>query len=96
MTCSKKILTIIIIKVGILLPTLKYQTIKVYRTTEKIVRKGLVVRLYPTEEQKIFLNKSFGCERLFYNYLLNEKNEFYKNEIEPIKDDEIYIVQTYY
>ena len=48
--------------------------------TEKIVRKGLVVRLYPTEEQKIFLNKSFGCERLFYNYLLNEKNEFYKNE----------------
>ena len=45
--------------------------------TEKIVRKGLVIRLYPTEEQKIFLNKSFGCERLFYNYLLNERNEFY-------------------
>ena len=56
--------------------------------TEKIVRKGLVIRLYPTEEQKIFLNKSFGCERLFYNYLLNERNEFYKNEVEPIKDDE--------
>ena len=56
--------------------------------TEKIVRKGLVIRLYPTEEQKIFLNKSFGCERLFYNYLLNERNEFYKNAIEPIKDDE--------
>ena len=42
--------------------------------TEIIVRKGLVIRLYPTEEQKIFLNKSFGCERLFYNYLLNERN----------------------
>ena len=55
--------------------------------TDKIVNRALKLRLYPNEEQKIFLDKSLGTSRFFYNYLLNEKMEFYKNEIEPIKDD---------
>ena len=55
---------------------------------EKIVNRGLKLRLYPTQEQKTFLDKSLGCSRFFYNYLLNERIEFYKNEIEPIKNDE--------
>lgn len=55
--------------------------------TNKIVNRALKVRLYPTQEQKTFLNKSLGLSRFFYNYLLNEKMEFYKNEIEPIKED---------
>ena len=53
--------------------------------TDKIVNRALKVRLYPTQEQKTFLDKSLGCSRFFYNYLLNERIEFYKNEIEPIK-----------
>ena len=56
--------------------------------TEKIVNRGLKLRLYPTQEQKTFFDKSLGCSRFFYNYLLNERIEFYKNEIEPIKNDE--------
>ena len=56
--------------------------------TEKIVNRALKVRLYPTQEQKEFLDKSLGLSRFFYNYLLNERIEFYKNEIEPIKDNE--------
>ena len=56
--------------------------------TDKIVNRALKVRLYPTQEQKTFLDKSLGTSRFFYNYLLNERIEFYKNEIEPIKDDE--------
>ena len=56
--------------------------------TENIVNRGLKLRLYPTQEQKTFLDKSLGCSRFFYNYLLNERIEFYKNEIEPIKNDE--------
>ena len=55
--------------------------------TEKIVNRGLKVRLYPTQEQKTFLDKSFGCSRFFYNHLLNERIEFYKTEIEPIKNN---------
>ena len=56
--------------------------------TDKIVNRALKLRLYPNEEQKTFLDKSLGCSRFFYNYRLNEQIEFYKNEIEPIKDNE--------
>ena len=56
--------------------------------TDKIVNRALKLRLYPNEEQKTFLDKSLGCSRFFYNYRLNEQIEFYKNEIEPIKNDE--------
>ena len=69
-------------------PTYKYQTIGKYCMTNKIVNRALKLRLYPTQEQKTFLDKSLGCSRFFYNYLLNERIEFYKNEIEPIKDNE--------
>lgn len=40
----------------------------------------LQVRLYPTKEQEIFLNKAFGCVRFVYNYFLNKSQEEYKNE----------------
>ena len=55
--------------------------------TDKIVNRALKVRLYPNEEQKTFLDKSLGLSRFFYNYLLNERIEFYKKEIEPIKEN---------
>lgn len=35
-------------------------------------------RLYPNEEQKIFLSKTFGCCRFVYNYFLHEKQKQYK------------------
>ena len=63
--------------------------------TDKIVNRALKVRIYPTQEQKTFLDKSLGCSRFFYNYLLNERIEFYKNEIEPIKNDEILKKEKY-
>ena len=55
---------------------------------DKIVNRALKVRIYPSQEQKTFLDKSLGLSRFFYNYRLNEQIEFYKNEIEPIKDNE--------
>ena len=42
-----------------------------------IIRKSLKVRLYPTEEQSILLNKTFGCCRLLYNERLSEHIEWY-------------------
>ncbi len=32
-------------------------------------------RLYPTEEQKILIHKTFGCSRFVYNYYLNYQKE---------------------
>ena len=62
--------------------------------TDNIVNRALKVRLYPSQEQKTFLDKSLGCSRFFYNYRLNEQIEFYKNEIEPIKERKIQIFQA--
>ena len=32
-------------------------------------------RLYPTEEQKLLIHKTFGCSRFIYNYYLNYQKE---------------------
>lgn len=47
--------------------------------------KALKLRIYPTEEQEIVINKTFGCCRQLYNEHLQERNEFYINNILPIK-----------
>ena len=35
------------------------------------MQKGIVIRLYPNNEQKELLNKMFGCVRKVYNYFLD-------------------------
>src|SRR5574344_228149 len=51
---------------------------------ENKTHKSLKLRIYPTEEQTILINKTFGCCRLVYNERLQEKNEFYIESILPI------------
>ena len=41
-------------------------------TVSRIVRKALKVRIYPSDEQKMILNKTFGCCRVIYNERLAE------------------------
>ena len=49
--------------------------------------KAYKFRIYPNEEQKIFINKTFGCSRYVHNYYLNKiKNEGYTNSYTNIKD----------
>lgn len=48
--------------------------------------KSLKVRIYPTEEQAQLINKTFGCCRKLYNEHLQERNEFYIENILPIKN----------
>ena len=42
-----------------------------------IIHKSLKIRLYPTEDQRILLNKTFGCCRLLYNERLREHIDWY-------------------
>lgn len=37
--------------------------------------KAYKFRLYPNEEQKVLLNKSFGCARFVYNHYLSKIKE---------------------
>lgn len=51
-----------------------------------IKHKSLKLRIYPTEEQESLINQTFGCCRKLYNEHLQERNEFYINNILPIKN----------
>src|SRR5574344_1453677 len=45
-------------------------------TVSHKIRKALKVRLYPSEEQKVILNKTFGCCRVVYNERLAEHDDY--------------------
>ena len=51
-----------------------------------IHHKSLKLRIYPTIEQESLINQTFGCCRKLYNEHLQEKNEFYIENILPIKN----------
>lgn len=51
-----------------------------------IQHKSLKLRIYPTEEQSHLVNQTFGCCRKLYNEHLQERNEFYIDNILPIKN----------
>ena len=44
----------------------------------KIINKSYKIRIYPNKEQKVLLEKHFGCVRFVYNYFLNLRNTEYK------------------
>ena len=59
-------------------------------------RKSLKLRIYPNQEQTILINKTFGCCRLVYNERLQERNEFYIENILPIpKENKVERNQKY-
>jgi putative transposase len=47
--------------------------------------KVLKIRIYPNQDQTILINKTFGSCRKLYNEHLQERNEFYIDNILPIK-----------
>ena len=40
--------------------------------------KSFNVRIYPTKEQQILIDQTFGCTRFVYNYMLNLKQKLYE------------------
>lgn len=44
----------------------------------KTIFRSYKFKLEPTENQKVLLNKHFGCIRFIYNYFLNERKEQYQ------------------
>lgn len=43
------------------------------------MNKAFKVRIYPNKEQQILIDKTFGCTRFIYNFMLNLKQKLYKN-----------------
>lgn len=44
----------------------------------KNFNKSFKVRIYPNKEQQILIDKTFGCARFIYNFMLNLKQKLYK------------------
>ena len=44
----------------------------------KNFNKSFKVRIYPNKEQKVLIDKTFGCARFIYNFFLNLKQKLYK------------------
>ena len=51
-----------------------------------IIHKSLKIRLYPSKDQEILLNKTFGCCRLLYNERLREHIDWYNINKDLPKD----------
>lgn len=43
------------------------------------MNKSFKVRIYPNKEQQILIDKTFGCTRFIYNFMLNLKQKLYIN-----------------
>ena len=43
------------------------------------MNKSFKVRIYPNKKQQILIDKTFGCARFIYNFMLNLKEKLYKN-----------------
>jgi|GEM_PF-254873 len=50
--------------------------------------RALKLRIYPSIEQKVLIEKTFGCVRQIYNNRLFERNQFYENVIKPANPEE--------
>ena len=53
---------------------------------EKALNIAYRFRIYPTEEQKILLGKTFGCCRFLYNQMLNDKIQEYEKTKKMLKN----------
>ena len=40
-----------------------------------IINKAYKFRLYPNDKQKELINKTLGCTRFIYNYMLSQKKD---------------------
>ena len=50
--------------------------------------RALKLRIYPSTEQKVLIEKTFGCCRQIYNNRLYERNQFYENVIKSANPEE--------
>ena len=58
--------------------TLKDKNEILEKDNKQLKNYGLVLRVYPTEDQAVLINKTVGCARLVFNKYLDARQTFYK------------------
>ena len=46
-------------------------------------------RIYPNKEQRVFLERTFGCCRFVYNYFLGREKDFYLQNKEEVESKRV-------
>jgi putative transposase len=54
---------------------------------DNVAYKAYHYECYPTEKQKVLINKTFGCVRFIYNHLLSDRTAYYKETGETLKKE---------
>lgn len=44
-----------------------------------VMKKGLEIRLYPSKEQRVLIDRTLGCSRFVYNHVLGMKKELWED-----------------
>ena len=44
-----------------------------------VMKKGLDIRLYPSKEQRVLIDRTLGCSRFVYNHILSLKKELWED-----------------
>ena len=46
---------------------------------KQLLNYGLILKIYPSEEQETLINKTFGCSRFIYNKYLSDRKDCFSN-----------------
>ena len=50
------------------------------------INRAVKIRIYPNAEQRVQIEKTIGCSRFIYNYMLADKMEHYKKRKKDVKE----------
>ena len=56
------------------------------RNKVRKINRAVKIRIYPNAEQRVQIDKTIGCSRFIYNYMLADKMEHYKKEKKMLRN----------
>ena len=59
--------------------TVKEKNKELAKSGKQLKKYGIVLRIYPTDTQKLLIKQTFGCARFVYNKYLSDRQKYYKD-----------------
>ena len=59
------------------------------------MEKSYNFRIYPDDDQKVLINKTFGCTRFLFNHFLGKRRNLYNTNKETLNYNELFTEQKF-